>query len=542
VLFVDYIAEHLSAKGRAAVIVPEGIIFQSGKAYKQLRKMLVENYVVAVVSLPVGAFNPYSGVKTSILFMDKPLAKKTGDILFVKIENDGYDLGAQRRPIDKNDLPETAWQVKAYFDAVRSNAVQDMEFSADVLAVDREQINENVDWSLNSELYRETEDIRQSDWPMVKLGEVATVSAGNSAPQDKNLFQDGTHPFCRTADVGKAHISPNFTEISDHLNEQGISGLRLSKKGTILFPKSGASTFLNHRVMLGRDSYVSSHLATINADKHKINEHFLFYLLCEIDAKNITAEQNYPSLRLSEIKNIVIPLPPLGIQREIIAEINGYQKIIDGARQVVETYTPHIPIDSAWPMVELEEVCNFIRGVTFKKSDSEFKKTAENLPILRAGNIGNHLNTEDNLIWVSKALVSKEQLLQVGDIVICMSSGSPKVVGKTALLKNDWAGSVGAFCGIIRAKNQEQSKYLFLWFQSPSYFQWRDSQARGVSIQNLRFSEMDNLKIPLPPPAEQKRIIAKIEEEEKLIDANRTLIRTFEQKIKAKIATVWGEN
>lgn len=76
VLFVDYIAEHLTPNGRAAVIVPEGIIFQSGKAYKQLREMLVKQYLVAVISLPAGVFNPYSGVKTSILVLDKRLAKK----------------------------------------------------------------------------------------------------------------------------------------------------------------------------------------------------------------------------------------------------------------------------------------------------------------------------------------------------------------------------------------------------------------------------------------------------------------------------------
>ncbi len=86
VLFVDYIAEHLTQDGRAAVIVPEGIIFQSGNAYKQLRKMLVEKYLVGVISLPAGVFNPYSGVKTSILWLDKSLAKKTDKVLFVKIE------------------------------------------------------------------------------------------------------------------------------------------------------------------------------------------------------------------------------------------------------------------------------------------------------------------------------------------------------------------------------------------------------------------------------------------------------------------------
>ena len=111
VLFVDYMAEHLTANGRAGIIVPEGVIFQSQKAHKELRKMLVENYLVAVVSLPAGVFNPYSGVKTSILILDRTLAKRTDSIAFFKVESDGFDLGAQRRPIDENDLPAVQTRV-----------------------------------------------------------------------------------------------------------------------------------------------------------------------------------------------------------------------------------------------------------------------------------------------------------------------------------------------------------------------------------------------------------------------------------------------
>jgi type I restriction enzyme M protein len=95
VLFVDYMAEHLTPNGRAGIIVPEGIVFTSQTAYKQLRKMLVEEYLVAVISLPAGVFNPYAGVKTSILILDKSLAKRTNTIAFFKIEKDGYGLGAQ---------------------------------------------------------------------------------------------------------------------------------------------------------------------------------------------------------------------------------------------------------------------------------------------------------------------------------------------------------------------------------------------------------------------------------------------------------------
>jgi type I restriction enzyme M protein len=118
ILFVDYIAEHLLQNGRAGVIVPEGIIFQSGNAYKNLRKMLVNDYLYAVVSLPAGIFNPYSGVKTSILLMDRHLSQKTDSILFVKVENDGFSLGAQRKPNGKSDLPEAERAISEYKKAV----------------------------------------------------------------------------------------------------------------------------------------------------------------------------------------------------------------------------------------------------------------------------------------------------------------------------------------------------------------------------------------------------------------------------------------
>ena len=113
-------AEHLTPTGRAGIIVPEGIIFQSQTAYTQLRKLLVENSLVAVVSLPAGCFNPYSGVKTSILILDKSLARQSDTIAFFKVENDGFGLGAQRRAIEKNDLPQVHAELAAYLRALRS--------------------------------------------------------------------------------------------------------------------------------------------------------------------------------------------------------------------------------------------------------------------------------------------------------------------------------------------------------------------------------------------------------------------------------------
>ena len=155
VLFVDYMAEHLTPTGRAGIIVPEGIIFQSQTAYKDLRKMLVENSLVAVVSLPAGCFNPYSGVKTSILILDKSLARQSDTIAFFKVENDGFGLGAQRRAFDKNDLPQVKAELDAYLQALRSRQpTADLQPTCGLI-VPKEKIAANGDYNLSGERYRE---------------------------------------------------------------------------------------------------------------------------------------------------------------------------------------------------------------------------------------------------------------------------------------------------------------------------------------------------------------------------------------------------
>ena len=191
VLFVDYMAEHLTPGGRAGIIVPEGVIFQSQTAHKQLRKMLVENYLVAVISLPAGVFQPYSGVKTSILILDKVLAKKANRIAFFKVENDGFDLGAQRRAIAENDLPQVAQVVKEYLNTdadMGTQAVQDKEkefcssmlqnliTKGTALIAEKERIAANGEYNLTGERYRESGIRATTKWPMMELRNICDIN------------------------------------------------------------------------------------------------------------------------------------------------------------------------------------------------------------------------------------------------------------------------------------------------------------------------------------------------------------------------------
>ena len=104
-LFLQYMLNHLKEGGRCGVVVPEGVLFGSSEAHRELRRKLMEsNTVEAVLSLPGGVFNPYSGVKTSVLVFRKGGA--TRRVLFLHAENDGFKLDASHdQPTNEDDLP-----------------------------------------------------------------------------------------------------------------------------------------------------------------------------------------------------------------------------------------------------------------------------------------------------------------------------------------------------------------------------------------------------------------------------------------------------
>lgn len=104
-LFLKYMMDSLRPGGRCGVIVPEGVLFGSTGAHKELRRQLIENHSVqAVLSLPGGVFQPYSGVKTSVLFFRK--GGGTENVLFLHADHDGYKLDANHdTPVEQDDLP-----------------------------------------------------------------------------------------------------------------------------------------------------------------------------------------------------------------------------------------------------------------------------------------------------------------------------------------------------------------------------------------------------------------------------------------------------
>ena len=106
-LFVSLFTKMLKAGGRCACIVPDGVLFGSSKAHKEIRKELVENqHLQAVISMPSGVFKPYAGVSTAVLIFTKTNSGGTENVWFYDMKADGHSLDDKRTPISYNDIPD----------------------------------------------------------------------------------------------------------------------------------------------------------------------------------------------------------------------------------------------------------------------------------------------------------------------------------------------------------------------------------------------------------------------------------------------------
>ncbi len=328
VLFVDYMAEHLNPKGRAGIIVPEGVIFQSGTAYKDLRKMLVDNYLYAVVSLPAGVFNPYSGVKTSILLMDKALAKKKDEILFVKIDNDGYGLGAQRNAVKGGQLEEAIKIIKDFMSVETGHDLSPVATNGIAHSVAKKEIAKNGDYNLSGERYKKISHVN-SDYPFVKLSDVCDVRDGT---HDSPKYLGDGYPLITSKNIKNGNIDFKDVNYISHADLDKINQRSLVDDGDIIMPMIGT---IGNPIVVKKDrEFAIKNVALIKFNQEtQINNHYLRAILASEyfneNYKNFSSGSTQKFISLSFIRSLKIPLPPLSIQEEIVAEIEGYQKKIE---------------------------------------------------------------------------------------------------------------------------------------------------------------------------------------------------------------------
>ena len=311
VLFVDYIMEHLTPAGRAGIIVPEGVIFKPDQAYKKLREKLVNDYLVGVISLPAGVFQPYAGVKTSILILDRQRSQKSDYVFFARVDNDGFSLGKQRTSIDKNDLPVVLAELKN-----RTRQQNLVEW------VDKGLIKSETTTTFSSSKYTDKDELENKNigFPVVPITQIFEVISPHSKIKTEDFLREGKIPI---VDQSDKFISGYWDKEDDSIS--------LDKPVVIFGDHTRKVKYIDFNFVAGADGI------KILSAKENILPKFLYYLLRSIELPSLGYSRHF-----KELKKRKVPLPPIEIQQEIVDELEGYQKIIDECKEVEKHYTQKI--------------------------------------------------------------------------------------------------------------------------------------------------------------------------------------------------------
>lgn len=320
VLFTDYIAEHLFPEGRAGVVIPNGIAVTAHGAYLKLRKFLIEDSLVAVLSLPAGVFKPYSDWKTSVLFLHKTLSRKLDKILFLKITADGFDLGDKRTPIEANDLPEAERVIKRWLKG------KTVDTTLKCVAIEKKKLFAARDITLSVEKFVGEPTANGQRTSFVKLGDVITLEYGRALKEGARTGS-GFPVFGSNGEIGRHE---KFMVRGPFI----IVGRKGSAGAVTWSTESGWPIDTTFYVSPKRDD---------------VDLRYLYWMLKKAELSRLV-QQGVPGLNRNDAYETEIPLPKLTEQQRIVAEIEECETANVRLEEQIAANTNRVELilDSVW--------------------------------------------------------------------------------------------------------------------------------------------------------------------------------------------------
>ena len=184
-------------------------------------------------------------------------------------------------------------------------------------------------------------------------------------------------------------------------------------------------------------------------------------------------------------------------------------------KKVIQSSNPKNPYSDnmqGWEIKKLLDVVDFQRGLTYSKNDEvDF---SDNI-VLRSNNVDLKTNKLDftELKYINpKIVIPENKKVTKGSLIICTANGSKSHLGKVALIDDDYDYAFGGFMGLIKPKENLNSDFLFYLMTSETYKKFIGALSDGANINNLKFGDLGEFEIPLPPLPEQQRIVSILDE------------------------------
>ena len=515
--------------GRMALVVPEGFLFRKDLA--KTREYLLDHcQLQSIISLPQGVFLPYTGVKTDIIYATNVNKKvKTSDkkknFWYFDVKSDGYTLDNHRRKLEtssdlakyeeyrKLDEEQTSDMMKVGFEVIPLEKVRDNSF---ILVGSR---------------YREKKTI-ESQYEVVTIGSVATVVNGFAFPMALQ-GQNGTIPFYKVSDMNSLGNEIEMHNSNNYVTPDLIKSQKWTvyPQGTVIFPKIGAAIATNKKRILSQPAIFDNNvMGLICGDK--IIPEYLLYILNSMDISEWASLANPPSISRDAVLDAKIPLPSIEKQKNIIKEIDGYQRIINGAREMIRSYSPSVHFGANVPTVRVGDVFELV---------SDSINPQENTGKVRYVGLENIESGTGKIIGSIESdyqeIKSTKRVFRKGDILF---GKLRPALNKVAFV--DFDGICSTDILVLRASNTDVVPEFYSILLRNSEF--NSMILNGVSGGQLPRISSDYLLqsfIQKPSLEEQKKMLSEIKAEQELILPSEQIVSVFSKKIDMLIKSVWGE-
>lgn len=508
-----------SANPRIGVIVPEGILFD--KKFKKLREYIYKNsYVRNIVSLPSGAFKPYTDVKTSILYLTEVNQKKNTQVSLwhYTVKNDGYTLNNKRRKKEgENDLN----LFLSFNDAEHESSLLHIGFSK----LNLEEVKNN-DYISIPNPYRKFE----------FNGKFENIVLGQLIEECKLRNDQNANIWSVTNDKG-------FVVAKDRFDEKVAS--ENTTKYKLVLPEAFA--YNPSRINVGSIAFNSSrdtgcvspmYVVFKISSENLLKAEYLYRILQSEPFKKQVNSFAFGSVRqtvnFTDFCKITVPLPKIYEQQMIVRELESYEKVTHGAQDIIASWKPFFELKESWKILKLKDVCH----INPPKEKTQ-AATCSFLPMddMQANKIYTSPRKNRKTTEVERGYTFfKENDLLIAKITPCFENNKISIVKN--LTNNIGFGSTEFI--VVRALEGISIEWVFTCLQRLNFIDDGKSVMSGSAGQQRITSDfVKNYSIPLPPKEIQEKILNKLANERNTIDAVQSTASLFSDKITNKLNSVW---
>jgi type I restriction enzyme M protein len=520
-LFIQHIMAALrpsepgKKRSRAVVIILDKILFDNSSVFKNIRmKLLREFDLKAVFSMPAGIFQPYSGVKTTVLYFEKPTKEEwdetkkqnaytTKQVLFVDVKDDGFTLTTQRRPIngafqgdDPNiyeppcgNLPKAVEMFKKWIDWLNNSTKELPDFIDNDFCwtATIEEIKAK-DYNLNPGLYRKTIKGKQK-WDVVSLKEICDIQKGTSITKADTV-------------EGDIPVIAGGQEPAYYHNQSNRDGniITVSASGAY----AGFVSYFDVPIFASDCTTIKS------SDEEKALTKYIFYVLKsrQEDLYKLQRGAGQPHVYPNDLANIQIPLPPLPVQQELVARLDKQQAIIEQCnameKAILEAGIDDSIFEGDWEWVELPDVVEI--NPESMNPENEPEKEFIYIDISSVDN-KTFTITDYKFISGKNAPSRARRVVKIGDVLI--STVRPNLKSFCIIDDERFNNQIcSTGFAVLRSKNEViLPRFLFFYVLSDIFVSELTKLMEKSQYPSITQTDLSYIKVPLPPIEKQQKIV-----------------------------------